>query len=309
MTDLKLFRVNDGLASELPSSSVALERSLQQVIERNMEVMFGVRLLASEYSTGVKHGGRMDSLGIDENYSPVIFEYKRAINENVINQGLFYLDWLMDHRGDFTMLVLQKLGEEAANSIDWRNPRLICVASGFTKYDEHAVQQMNRSIELVRYRDFEGDLLALELMTGTRVDPVTAEGAPATPSSRGTSAPSYAKTTSELLDQADPELKDLYHAVEDFCLALGDDVTKRTLKYYFAFRRLKNFACVEVHPQTRNLLVYLKINPDTVELEDGFTRDVRSIGHFGTGDLELRIHTAADFEKARPLIQRSYEDS
>lgn len=66
---------------------------------------------------------------------------------------------------------------------------------------------------------------------------------------------------------------------------------------------------MEVHPQTRNLLVYLKINPDTVELEDGFTRDVRTIGHFGTGDLELRIHTAADFEKARPLIQRSYEDS
>lgn len=228
MTDLKLFRIAGGVASELPSSSVALERSLQQVIERNMEVMFGVRLLASEYSTGVKHGGRMDSLGIDENYSPVIFEYKRAINENVINQGLFYLDWLMDHRGDFTMLVLQKLGEEAANSIDWRNPRLICVASGFTKYDAHAVQQMNRSIELVRYRDFEGDLLALELMTGTRVDPVTAEGAPATPSSRGMSAPSYAKTTSELLDQADLELKDLYQAVEDFCLALGDDVTKKT---------------------------------------------------------------------------------
>lgn len=251
----------------------------------------------------------MDSLGIDENYSPVIFEYKRAINENVINQGLFYLDWLMDHRGDFTMLVLQKCGEEAASSIDWRNPRLICVASGFTKFDEHAVQQMNRSIELVRYRDFDGDLLALELMTGTRTDPVTGDGAPATPSSHGISLPSYSKTTSELLEQSDGDLQDLFHAVESFCLALGDDVTKKTLKYYFAYRRLKNFACIEVHPQSRNLLVYLKINPDTVELEDGFSRDVRTIGHFGTGDLELRIRTAPDFDKARPLIQRSYEDS
>ncbi len=308
MTDLKLFRIENGLAAELHSSSVALERSLQQVIERNMEVLFGVRLLATEFSTGVRHGGRMDSLGIDENYSPVIFEYKRAINENVINQGLFYLDWLMDHRGDFSMLVLQKLGAEAAKAIDWRNPRLICVASGFTKYDEHAVQQMNRSIELVRYRDFDSDLLALELMTGTRVEASTGEGAPATPTSRG-SAAGYMKTVTELLEQADPELSDLYHAVEDFCSALGDDVTKKTLKNYFAFRRLKNFACVEVHPQTRNLLVYLKVNPDTVELEDGFTRDVRTIGHFGTGDLELRIHTQADFEKGRPLIQRSYEDS
>jgi hypothetical protein len=152
---------------------VALERSLQTLIEANMETLFGVRLLASEYSTGIRHGGRMDSLGIDENGSPVIFEYKRAVNESVINQGLFYLDWLMDHRGDFKVLVLDRFGTEAAEAIDWRNPRLICVASGFTKYDEHAVNQMNRSIDLVRYRDFEGELLALELIHSSRVDSVT----------------------------------------------------------------------------------------------------------------------------------------
>ena len=98
MSDLKLFRVTDGVASELAGSSVALERSLQKLTEANMETLFGVRLLESEYSTGARHGGRMDSLGIDENGSPVIFEYKRAVNESVINQGLFYLDWLMDHR-------------------------------------------------------------------------------------------------------------------------------------------------------------------------------------------------------------------
>lgn len=120
MSDLKLFRIEGGLATELHGTSVALERSLQQVIERNMRTLFGVDLLASEYSTGLRHGGRMDSLGIDENYSPVIFEYKRAVNENVINQGLFYLDWLMDHRGDFSLLVHRKLGAAAADAIDWR---------------------------------------------------------------------------------------------------------------------------------------------------------------------------------------------
>lgn len=310
MSDLKLFRIAEGVATELPSASMAMEKSLQHVIERNMETLFGVRLLASEYSTGTKHGGRMDSLRLDENYSPVIFEYKRAINENVINQGLFYLDWLMDHRGDFKMLVLDRLGEEAASSIDWRNPRLICVASGFTRYDEHAVQQMNRSIELVRYRDFGGDLLALELIGGTRVEASTSHDAPATPGPGvAGSVGAASKAVSEYLEQASTELRDLYAEVEAFCEALGDDVTKKTLKNYFAFRRLKNFACVEVHPQTRNLLVYLKVNPETVMLEDGFSRDVRSIGHFGTGDLELRVRSRADLQKAQPLIERSYEES
>ena len=39
-------------------------------------------------------------------------EYKRATNENV---GLFYLDWLMDHKKDFQWLVH---GKEAAENID-----------------------------------------------------------------------------------------------------------------------------------------------------------------------------------------------
>ena len=43
----------------------------------------------------------MDTLGIDENNSPVVIEYKRSSNENVINQGLFYRDWLMDHQAEF----------------------------------------------------------------------------------------------------------------------------------------------------------------------------------------------------------------
>ncbi len=303
MPDLKLFRIAAGVASELHGASVALERSLQRVIETNMETFFGVRFLASEYSTGVKHGGRIDSLGIDENNSPVIFEYKRAVNENVINQGLFYLDWLLDHRAEFQLLVMRMLGTEVAEQIDWRNPRLVCVASGFTRYDEHAVSQINRSIELVRYRDFDGEFLALELATAARVVSETSE------ESQGEKSASTQRTVTDLLAQASDELKDLFAELEAYCENLGDDVTKKTLKFYFAFRRLQNFACVEVHPQSKAVLVYVKVDPTTVELIDGFSRDVRSIGHFGTGDLELRIKNRDHLMRALPLIQQSYEAS
>ena len=176
MSDLKLFRVADGHAHPLLGSSVALEKSLQTLIERNMDTLFGVRFLASEYSTGLKHRGRIDSLGMDENGSPVIFEYKRAVNENVINQGLFYLDWLLDHRAEFKLLVLERLGADIAAELDWATPRLICVANGFTRYDEHAVQQINRSVELYRYKDYEGDLLALELVSAVTAPPFGEEG-------------------------------------------------------------------------------------------------------------------------------------
>ena len=96
--DIKLFRLKEGNVEELAGQSVAMEKSLQHVLERHLETFLGVRFLASEYSTGKRHAGRIDTLGIDENNSPVIIEYKRSINENVINQGLFYLDWLLDHK-------------------------------------------------------------------------------------------------------------------------------------------------------------------------------------------------------------------
>lgn len=307
MSDLKLFRLSGGSAIELSGSSFALEKSLQSLIERNMPVIFAVKFLASEYITGIRHNGRIDSLGLDENGSPVIFEYKRAVNENVINQGLFYLDWLLDHRAEFKLLVMDNLGPEFAEGIDWSNPRLICVAHGFTKFDEHAVKQINRSIELFRYRDFGGEFLALDLVSAvsgpskdvwdSRIDVEKARKL----------AP--AKTVTQYLEQAPDALKDLHSELEAFAVALGDDVTTKTLKFYFAYRRIKNFCCVEVHPQDHQLLIFLKIDPDAVELEAGFTRDVRNIGHFGTGDLEVRVNDSRSLEKAMPLIQRSYDAS
>lgn len=139
-----------------------VEADVQGLIEAHMEAMLGVRFLASEYSTGPVHGGRIDSLGLDENGAPVIVEYKRATDAGVIHQGLFYLAWLMDHRDEFQRLVRDRLGAEAAGQTLWSAPRVICVAGDFTRYDIHAVREHRRGIDLVRYRFYGCDHIALE---------------------------------------------------------------------------------------------------------------------------------------------------
>ena len=115
MSDIKLFRTDGELVTQLEGHSVALEKSLQTLIEKHLDVFLGIRFLATEYSTGKTHGGRIDTLGIAENGFPCIIEYKRVSNENVINQGLFYLDWLLDHKGEFELFVLKTLGQEGYN--------------------------------------------------------------------------------------------------------------------------------------------------------------------------------------------------
>ena len=308
MSDLKLFKISPDHVFELPASSMALEKSLQTLIEKHLDTFLGVTFLASEYSTGPKTGGRMDTLGIDENGAPVIIEYKKATNANVINQGLFYLDWLLDHRGDFELLVTKKLGADKAAAIDWSSPRLLCIAGDFSKYDLHAVGQMQRNIELIRYARYGDDLLALDLINRTSAPSSGGGTGTGTGSANGaaTKHGSY-KTVTEYLAQADEELTDRFDSLKAMILGLGDDVEAKTLKYYFAFRRLKNFACVEVQPQTHKLILYVKHPSPATVAEKGFARDVTNIGHFGTGNLELTLSSKADIEKARHLIEQSYE--
>lgn len=306
MSDIKVFRIGAGSATELKGQSVALEKSLQNLIEANLETLLGVRFLASEYSTGKTHGGRIDTLGIDENRRPVIIEYKRSTNENVINQGLFYLDWLMDHKAEFVLRVIDKYGREEADKIEWSSPRLLCIAGDFKKYDEHAVQQINRNIELIRYKKFD-DLLLFELVNATSAEQVAAISP--TEGSEPKKAKGNYRTVTDALAVSSPELLDLLDLLSAYLTALGDDVQSNTLKYYIAFRRIKNFACVELYSKLNKLVVYVKVDPSTVELRSGFTRDVRNVGHFGTGDLEITIGSADDLEEAKPLILKSYEAS
>lgn len=84
-------------------------------------------------------------------------------------------------------------------------------------------------------------------------------------------------------------------------------MTQNQLKFYLAYKKVQNVFCIEVYRQ--QIVIRLKLNPDTVKLENGFTRDMRSTGHYGTGDLEISIKSIEDFVKAKPLLERAYAEA
>ena len=323
MSEIKLYRLLDGKATELEGSASDLEKPLQKLIEANLEQMLGIRFLATEFGTGKVHGGRIDTLGLDEDNCPVIVEYKRAVGESVINQGLYYLDWLLDHQGEFRLLVQERFGAEAAQSIEWKAPRVVCIAGAFTKFDGHAVRQMHHSIDLIRYRQFGPDLLLLEQvhtapqaggrLTGKKPGKPGAElidaetqalagiwDAPPVDKPTGTDKP-YAEVVAGMA----PGLQDLLGSLEDYMVALGDDVQRKELKLYAAFKRLKNFATVV--PQRSRLLLYLHLDPATLQPLPPNARDVSQQGHWGTGDLELALTTLSQLDAVKPWIAMAYE--
>lgn len=122
------------------------------------------------------------------------------------------------------------------------------------------------------------------------------------------------KTHADQIATASPELLALFELARSFILAQGDDIIEKPLKLYVAFRRLKNFVCMSlISKLDPHVFMTLKLDPATatatVTLEQGFSRDVSHIGHWGTGDLELVLRTSADFEKAKTLIERAYQEN
>ncbi|MFG2348706.1 PDDEXK family nuclease [Streptomyces phaeochromogenes] len=91
MSGLKLFHTANSGVTEVMPRLADVEADVQGFVEAHMETMLGVTFLASEYGIDCVDGGRIDSLGIDENGAPVIVEYKRGTDAGVIDQGLYYM--------------------------------------------------------------------------------------------------------------------------------------------------------------------------------------------------------------------------
>lgn len=296
MGDLKVFRVRGGRATDIPGASVAVERELQSLIEANMEVMLGIRFLVTEYRTG-RHRGRVDSLGLDESGTPVIIEYKRTRDQNVISQALSYRVWLRDHHHEFERLVADRLGAEAAGAVDWSNPRVVCVAGEFTYHDTVAVEEIGLRIDLVSYRVFD-DVLTLQVVASVAGN----NGASSRAKAPAGSVP--AVSVQQRLEGAPGKVKELFAAVDERLL-LPEGAWMEPQQHYLNYRRLQKFASVRVLPRKEVVAVNLKLDPSTVDLEEGFTRDVTKIGCLGIPGVEVSLRSHADLKRAEELILQS----
>ncbi|WP_258047231.1 hypothetical protein [Streptomyces sp. SM13] len=206
-------------------------------------------------------------------------------------------------------MVKTKLGPDTADSIDWRNPRMVCIAASFSHHDHVAVQWLPERIDLVRYRVFDGGLLGLMLIESIPGSPYPAPVRRQRRERRETSCTGSDSGNPPV--QTNPSatpacLQDLCVELDEALAAWGR-VEVAPLMYYIAYRRLVNVASVVFRPKHKAILVYLRLDPSTVKLEEGFSRDMHGIGRLGTGDLELRISSPADLEKAGPLTRRAFE--
>jgi len=282
---------------KLQKKTDILEKDIQNIIEKDMETYLGVRFLVTEYRTGKKHGGIIDSLGIDENNVPVIIEYKRNIDSGAAIQGLFYLSWLMDHKSEFELAVQEKLGREVSQNIDWSEPRVICIANDFKKYVIGAIGYMGPNIELMQYQLFDNGMMIIEDVhtknnDTSMTDPVRIRDV--TKVRKG-------------YNKCNDVIKGVFKDMKEFLSEYDDTIEMKATQNYVGFTtHHRNFAIVKFIPKKENgyLRVAVKIDVDSIEIEDGFTKDMRQI--YTNETLDIFIRNTDDLEKAKELIIKSY---
>ena len=245
---MPLYQVKKQLVSQVKPSSFKNEKELQKLFEANLEELLGVRFVASEFTTGDRQRGGIDSLGIDQDGTPVIVEYKKSSKDNVINQGLFYLDWLVDHKGDFALAAQGELGNDI--EIDWSSPRLIVVAENFSEYDKYAVNRIGANIQLWTYRRYGDDFLFLEsIFAATNQKPVKKDKTSETEIEQdGEQIEDVVYTLDDHLQGKPNDAKILFEGIREriFALNTDGDIIEKPNKLYISYKHGKNFCELQI---------------------------------------------------------------
>lgn len=311
---MPLFEITSQKLSVLMQSNFALEKNLQAIVERNLETVFNCRLVQSEFPTGVQHSGRIDTLALSEDDNPVIIEYKKVESSELVNQSLYYLAWLKDHKGDFERAVQKALGNSI--EVDWSEIRVICIAPNYKKYDLYAVQMMGANIELWAYHLFENRFLYLEKVLQTGYSPLASEeGQPeingknpvmvAAGKKAALTRATGVYTFEEHFEGKSDEVKELAFAIQEFITGLDSAIQEVPKKNYIAYKISQNIVCMEL--QNQRVLLYLKLNPKEISNPPKISRDMTGKGHYGTGDFEISIKSIEDFEIAKSYIVMAYQ--
>lgn len=307
---MPIFNVRGKTLENVRLINFKLEKELQKLIEFNLASVFNCRLVATEFPTGAEHAGRIDTLALSEDNNPVIIEYKKEESSDLINQSLFYLSWIQDHRGDFQIVAEKSLGKTV--EIDWSDIRVICIAPGYKKYDLHAVKAMGANIELWQYKLFDNQTLYIEEIfrksgyAGSKSSDgknhIYVEAGKKAAISRATGV----YTVEEHLEVLDKSLIDTVNQLRDYAMSLDESVEENPKKFYIAYKTAQNFLCLQTGKN--KITLFLKLDPrDFKELPKN-ARDVSNIGHYGTGNFELIIENEEQAEEAKAFIKQAFDE-
>ncbi len=299
---MRIFQQNRSELKGLKEKTFKLEKEIQKIVENNLEQVSGYQLIKSEFA--IKNN-RIDTLAFDEeNRSFVILEYKRDRNYSVVDQGVSYLNLMLEYKADFIVEYNESQKNNLKrNEVDWSQSKVIFVAPSFTDFQRQSSNFKDLPIELWEIKRFENEIFV--------INPVKkSQSAPSIKQVQTKEASTIGKVVEQIkvyteedhLAGKSEEIIELYETYKHAILNLATDIDLFPKKLYIAFKKDKNLA--DIHVQQKGLKIWINMHKEDLDDPKNITNDVSRKGHWGNGDYEVTVSDTQNLEYIMSLIKQ-----
>lgn len=299
---MNLFIKNKDQLSSLQEKPFKLEKDIQKLVENNLKLILGYQFIKSEF---VIKNNRIDTLAFDEeNKSFVIIEYKRDRNYSVVDQGISYLNLMLEYKADFIVEYNESQRQSLKRTeVDWSQSKVIFIAPSFTDFQRQSSNFKDLPIELWEIKQFENDIIV--------INPIKkSQSAPSIKQVSGKEESNISKVVKEIkvyteedhLNNKPDSTKELYENYKNAILNLSQDIEIIPKQLYIAFKKGKNIA--DIHLQQKGLKIWINLKKGDLDDPKKLADDVSNTGHWGNGDYQLTVKDTQNLEYIMSLIKQ-----
>jgi len=302
---MPLFEIKNNKATKISQKEFKNELELHQLIDKNLEELFGIKYIKDEHITD-KHG-RIETLGLDESNRPIVIEYKKTKEKGQLVQANRYMTWIKQNPDSFELLARKNI-KKINGEIDFANPRIICFAQEYSIDDKCLA--LSLGAELWKYRYYENNTLVIsreeepeQLITtknkGFTIEKIKRE-------------PRAAKTIEQHLHGASKELKDLFSRIDIEIRDISSEVERYTTNTEIIYKTSRNFAYLAIQNKNNCLRFQLRTTNDNIIDEKKLTKLIPKTHGYGNITRQLYVSPKSDkysINDIMNLINQSYEST
>lgn len=302
---MKIFTSKKGQLSQLKQQKFKLEKDIQRLFEENLTLLSGYIFIRSEFS--IKNS-RIDTLAFDpETQAFVIIEYKRQQNSSVVDQGISYLNLMLEYKADFIVEYNEKQKVPLKrNDVDWSQSKVIFVSPAFNDFQIQATNFKDLPIELWEVNRFDNDIITLNIINKSKSAPnIKAVSNEKREELSILKEIKVYQESDHLADKTD-FIQELYESFRQAILNLDQNIEINVRKLYIAFKKDRNIADIRI--QQKNLKIWINLPYGELDDPKNLAKNVSNTGHWGNGDYEIAVESTQYLEYVMSLIKQAIKD-
>lgn len=299
-----LYSIDQKKLKNLAEKSFKLEKDIQNVFESNLETLTNWKFIKSEFTI---KANRIDTLAYDsENNSFVIIEYKKDRHFSVVDQGVSYLNLMLEYKADFIVEYNESQNETIKRAdIDWSQSKVVFVSPAFTDFQKQASNFKDLPIELWEIKQYENDIILINPIKKSKAAPNIREVKSEQNSVINKVTKEVTVYTEELyLSGKNDSIIELYESYKQAILNLSSELEVHPKKWYIAFKTKTNVIDIEV--QANSLKMWINLKKGQLDDPKNIMRDVSDLkGHNGNGDYEIIVKDTENLEYIMSLVKQA----